>query len=827
MFTFTNGYAQVEPIRDTVKLNDESFEDIIYYSARDSIYTDLKNKQVHLYGDAKVNSAEIKMSAGYILIDLTKNEVWARYAYDKDSVKVEFPKFSDGSEEINAHSIRYNFDTEKGYIEELSIQQDEIYLYMGTAKRHPNDQIHFKNGRFTTCNLPEPHYHFQLSKAVLIPEERIVTGPMNLWVKGVPTPLGLPFSVIPQQKDRTHGLLFPELVPLSVYGFGFQNLGYYFPINDRIQTSVYASLYSRGSWGIRNNLEYAKRYGYRGSLDVGFQQFKSGFPQNTNANKVSVNWTHRKEPKSNPYWNFGANVNFISDNKSKNNLDPLNTEYFNNSFNSDININRLFPGKPVTMGMKVSVRQNTLTQNISLVAPVFNTNVTRFFPFKKAVSGTGELSKMVSRIGVTYNMEGQNRSTFEDTLLRDGNFTEIGSKFFNGFSQNVSIQTTSAFFKNTLKFNPSITYSNKINFQQIEKSYDAVLNKTAIDTIQKAGMMHELSLNASFTTMLYSYYKYIGKKKPLLRHIMTPSVGFRYTPQLNELITVNAGIDQSEIIYSPFEQSIYSGNTGKTSGQITFGINNTFELKRMSAKDTVTGFKKTRLIDILSLTGNYDLMKDSMNLSDLSLNLRISPIEWVNFVANSVFSPYGWTDSSGATISEYAVNSNNGLGRFLRNNFTTTITLTSKESRQVLENTQNKITENWNADYNYYALHPEYLLDFNIPWKVSFSHVYSIDINTNKTLIDREEFKQLQTLVMNGDLSFTKRWKLSSNVNLDLNDFQVTNARINLTRNMHCWALSFHWTPIGGNKSFLFSLRNTSSMLQDAKMDIRKPPVFL
>ncbi len=827
MLGAVESYAQTNYFRDTLKLNDESIEDVIYYSSRDSIYTDLKNKQVHLYGDAKLIYGEITMSAGYLLIDLKKNEVWARYAYDKDSLKVEYPKFTDGSEEITATSIRYNFQTEKGFIEELKIQQDEMYLYMGVAKRQQNEEIHFKQGRFTTCNLDEPHYHFQLSKAVMIPEKRIVTGPMNLWLKGVPTPLGLPFSVIPQQKERTHGILFPEMVPVSVYGFGVQNLGYYIPINSNVQTSVYANLYSRGSWGLRNKLDYAKRYGFRGSLDIGFQQFKSGFPANSKSNKASITWSHRKEAKSNPYWNFSSNVNFISDNKSKNNLDPLNPDYFKNSFNSDININRLFPGKPVTMGMKISVRQNVLSKNISLVSPIFNANVTRFFPFKNVATGKGELAKMAARIGVTYNMEGQNRSTFEDTLLRDANYAEIGSKFFNGFSQSTSIQTTAAFFKNTLKFNPSITYANKINFQQIDKTYDAFANSTKIDTLQKAGMQHELNFNASFTTMVYSYYKFIGKKKPLLRHILTPSVGLRYTPQLNSLTTANVGVDQAAVTYSPFQNSLYSSYTGKAAGLITFGFNNTFELKRKSDKDTVTGFQKIRIIDILSLTGSYDLMKDTMNLSDMAINLRISPMEWLNFVANSVFSPYGWNTSTGATLSQYAVNSNNNLGRFLRNNFTTSLTLTAKESRKELAATKETIANNWNADYNYYALHPEYLLNFNIPWKVSFSHVYSIDRNTEISSTDPKTYNQLQTLVLNGDVSFTKRWKLSSNINMDLGKIQVTNARFNLSRNMHCWALSFNWTPIGGNKSFLFSIRNTSSMFQDAKLDLRKPPVFL
>lgn len=822
------GYGQENRFRDTLVLNDDSFEEIIYYSARDSIYTDLKNKKVHLYGDAKVENADVKMSAGYILIDLNKNEVFATYAYSKDSTKVEFPKFSDGAEDVKASSIRYNFDTEKGYIEELAVQQGEAYLYMGVAKRQANDEIHFKQGRFTTCDLEDPHYHFQLSKAVLIPEKRIVTGPMNLWVKGVPTPLGLPFSVIPQQQDRTHGILFPELVPQSIYGFGVQNLGYYFPINDRMQTSTYVNLYSRGSWGVSNKLEYTKKYGFQGVLDVGFQQFRATYPNNQPRNKVSVNWIHKKAPKSNPFWVFSSNVNFISDNNSKNNLDPLNTQYFNNSFNSDININRLFPSKPISMGLKLSMRQNSLQKSFSFSAPVYNFNVTRVFPFKKLIDplAKNELSKMVSRLGVTYGLEIQNKA-FLDSISQQQGTDAMLAKFQNGYSQNVVVQTTGGFFKNTLKFTPSVTYANKLNFQQIEKSYDALNDSTIIDTVQRVGLIHELNFNAQFTTMIYSYYRFVGKRETKLRHILTPSFGYRYVPQLNPLITDSVGLGQEPLTYSPFERSLYTTSNGKTASMLTFAFNNTFELKRKSDKDTVTGYKKTRLIDQLSLNGSYDFMKDSMNLSDISLDLRISPIEWLNFVARSSFSPYSWIDSTGKTTGDYALVDKNVLGRFTSADFTTTLTLTSKEGRQELEKTKELVANNWNADYNYFALHPEYLLNFNIPWKMSFSHVYILNANQLKTDSDNENYRTIQTLMATGDISFTKRWKIATTTSFDLETKRITNTRLTLSRNMHCWALSFNWTPIGSNKNFQLTIRNTSTMFQSAKIEIHKPPVFL
>ncbi len=824
MFLSLQSYGQKV---DTLYMDDSAIEQPVIYSAKDSIYMDVKNQQVHLFNEAKVDNGEIKLKAGYILIDLAKNEVYARYSYDEDSNRVQLPEFSDGKDVMNASAIRYNTETKKGYIEEVAIKQDENYLYMEIAKRHTNEEIHFLRGRFTTCDLPDPHYHFQLSRAVMVPEKRIVSGPMNLWIKGVPTPLGLPFIVIPQSEDRTSGFVFPQIVPTSQYGFGLQDLGYYIPFNDRLQTTIYGSLYSRGTWGLRNLTEYAKRYKFRGDLDFGFQQFRSGFPTNTNRNKLNIQWNHRQDTKASPYWNFSSNVNFVSDNTTKNDLDPLNEQYFNNTLYSDINLNRYFPGKPITAGMKISLRQNSLSKNISLTSPSVNVNVTRFFPFKNVVSGTGAMKDVISRIGISYNFEGINKSEFGDSLLSRGDFAGIGNQYMNGMNQTMTLQTTAGFFKNTWKLTPSVNYGNRMNFQQVRKSYDAVNNTTITDTTGEFGMAHSLSMNAQVTTALYSYYKFIGKRQTLLRHVLTPSFGFSYVPALNKLITDSVGVNMAPVTYSPFERSAYTSGVVNDQALLTFGFNNTFELKRKSDKDTITGFKKTRIIDALSFNGSYDLLKDSMNLSDIRINLRISPVQWLNFVASSSFSPYNWVDSTGATLGDYAINGNGRLGRFITNSLSTTLTITSKQSREKLANTIQDIETNWNADYEYFMLYPERVVNFDIPWKATLSHVYTINANRNISTFNPDRWTQVQTLVLDGDLSFTKRWKVVGNISFDLKEKRATNARFALTRDMHCWALSFNWVPIGGNKSFLFSIRSTSQLFKDAKIDIRKPPIFL
>lgn len=806
--------------KDTLVLDESALENTVYYSAKDSIYTDLRKRQIHLYNEATIDDGEVKMKAGYILIDLNKNEVYATHVYDADSAKTQRPVFTDGAEEIVASSIRYNFDTEKGYIEELAVKQDENFLYMEVAKLQSNDDIHFLRGRFTTCDLEEPHFHFQLSRAILIPEKRIVSGPMNLWVRGVPTPLGLPFIVIPQvDEDKTQGLIFPQIVPLSQLGFGIQDLGYYIPINDRFQTTFFASIYSRGSWGVRNSTDYAKRYKHRGRVDANFQQFNNGFPTNDRLNKLSLNWTHATDPKSSPYWQFNSSVNFLSDNSSKTNLDPQNEGYFNNSFNSDINLARNFPGKPLTAGMKVSLRQNSLSKNISLTAPVLTLNMTRVFPFKRFIKGQNALSCL----GITYSFEGQNRSTFGDTSLAQGDFQRIGDQFQNGMLQKITVQTTMGLFKNRVKITPSVSYENRINFQQIRKEIDPSTQLVVVDTLSEFGMSNRLIFTAQATTAIYSYYRFLGKRQTIMRHVLTPTISFQYKPLLDRAFNDQSGT----ITYSPFERSLYSTTPDKSQALINFGINNTFELKQKSDKDTITGFKKTRLIDALTINSSYDLLKDSMNFSDFRANLRISPATWINLVVGSNFRPYGWNPETGQDTSAYALRSNGKLGRFTSTNFTTTLVLATRESREKMKDQLNYIEKNWNSDYEYFLLHPESAINFAIPWKVTLSHVYTINVNIDTASFSNQRWSQLQTLTTQGDVSITKRWKVTGTINMDLKTAMVTNARFGLTRDMHCWALAFNWTPIGGNKSFLFTLRATSSLFQDAKIQFKKPPEFL
>ena len=86
---------------------------------------------------------EIVLTAGFIQIDLNKNELNAKYMLDSIGNPIEYPEFKDGQQEMVCQEMRYNIKTKKGFIKELNLQQDEFYFQMETAKKHSNDEIPF------------------------------------------------------------------------------------------------------------------------------------------------------------------------------------------------------------------------------------------------------------------------------------------------------------------------------------------------------------------------------------------------------------------------------------------------------------------------------------------------------------------------------------------------------------------------------------------------------------------------------------------------------------------------------------------------------------
>jgi hypothetical protein len=87
--------------KDTIYTVDSKITSLGKFSAKDSIYNDLKTKKVHLFGDAKLTYEDIQLNASYILFDIENKEVFASYTM-QDGKRIGEPVMIQNGEEIHA-----------------------------------------------------------------------------------------------------------------------------------------------------------------------------------------------------------------------------------------------------------------------------------------------------------------------------------------------------------------------------------------------------------------------------------------------------------------------------------------------------------------------------------------------------------------------------------------------------------------------------------------------------------------------------------------------------------------------------------------------------
>ncbi|MFA8450522.1 MAG: putative LPS assembly protein LptD [Bacteroidales bacterium] len=290
----------------------------VHYYSKDSNRFDFIDQKLFLFKDAKIEYEDITLAADYIEIDFEKSIAFAKGMPDSTGKIVGTPVFAEGSQKYEAKEIRYNYDTKKGLIKGVFTKEGEGYLHGKTIKRFPDNTINVAGGSYTTCDLPDhPHYEFRFSKSKVIPGNLIVTGPAYFVLEGLPTPLFVPFGIFPNKAGRRSGVIIPTYGESNDRGFFFENGGYYFAINDYMDLTLLGDIYSRGSWAIKPQLRYVKRYRFNGNLDFGYAKNIIGSQGDSDYNKNKtfyLRWMHSQDPKSNPSSRFNANVNIQSSN---------------------------------------------------------------------------------------------------------------------------------------------------------------------------------------------------------------------------------------------------------------------------------------------------------------------------------------------------------------------------------------------------------------------------------------------------------------------------------------------------------------------------------
>jgi Organic solvent tolerance protein OstA len=249
-------------------------------------------------------------------------------------------------------------------VEQVNFKKGKAIFMGDKVKRQENGNFYINKALYTTCDLNHPHYYFKLRKAIIIPDDKIVSGPINLYIADVPTPLGLPFGFIPNKKDKTaNGIVIPTYGESPTLGFFLLGGGYYHKFkNNKLSTSILGDIYSRGSWGLINNTYYKVRYKYSGNFQLNYRQVVQGekdFDTFSKSADFFIKWNHNQDAKAKPGTTFRASINAGTTTNFQNDYNNVSVNnYLANTFNSNIAWSKQFKRR-ISSNLNVNLRSQS------------------------------------------------------------------------------------------------------------------------------------------------------------------------------------------------------------------------------------------------------------------------------------------------------------------------------------------------------------------------------------------------------------------------------------------------------------------------------------
>ena len=840
----------------------------VEYTANDSLTYDAASGLAHLYGESNVKYQNMDLQSEEIYMSLDSNLVHATGKMDTTTHQLTgTPVFKMGSDEYESDTMAFNFKTKKGLISNVYTQQQEGYLTSEVSKRGENGEMFLQHGRYTTCDDPHPDFYLALSRAKVRPGKDVVFGPAYLVVADVPLPLAVPYGFFPFTKSYSSGLIMPTYGDETSRGFYLRDGGYYFALNDKMDLKLLGEIYTKGSWGLSAASNYKKRYRFGGSFFLSYQNSVDGeknMPDYSKQTSFKVQWSHRQDPKANPFNTITASVNFATSSYEQNNLTSMyNPQTRTQSTRtSSVSMNTTFSSIGMTLSTTMNLNQNMRDSTIAMTLPGLNINIANFYPFKRKKRVGDE--KWYEKISMRYTGDIKNEiTTKEDKLLH----SSLSKDWKNGMQHTIPISGNFTLFS-YLNLTPSFNFVDRTYFNRVEKQWDQVNQKEVTDTVSGFYNVYNWSLNLSASTKIYGFWipnrKLFGDKIQAIRHVISPSIGFSYAPNFGtrrygywkSYQKTDADGNVTMVEYSPYQNGMY-GLPGRTkTQQLNIELGNNLEMKVKSDDDS-TGFKKISLIDELRLSTNYNFATDYQPMGPVSATLRLKLSKSYTLNLSSSFSSYVYEVDSVGNISESAKTTywqQGKLGRFqgMSQNLSYTLnnekvmnlikrlrgekvdkkknakdkkpggededwdtgveTNVDEEMEKAKNGAKRKGSEKAETDADGY-------MSFQLPWSLSLGYGVTMMENRDKSKFNynsmRYPYKFTQNLNISGNVRISDGWNIQFSSGYDFETKKISMTTASLSRDLHCFNMSCS-VVLAPYTSYNFSFRCNASTLTDA-----------
>lgn len=832
----------------------------IKFSAQDSMIYDASTGLAHLFGNAEVDYLDMELTAAEICMNMDSSLVHAVGARDTSGTLTGAPIYRQGADQYDSEAMSFNFKTKKGFIRNVKTVQGNGYLHGAESKRDAEGTVYLTHAKYTTCDADHPHFYIALTRAKVKPGKEAIFGPAYPVVEDVPLPLPIPYGFIPFNKRYSSGLVMPSYGDETSRGFYLRNGGYYWAASDRFDLKVLGEIYTKGSWGLSGETNYAKRYKFRGNFYVSYLNTVEGeknMPDYSVTKSLKVQWSHTKDAKAAPNTSFSARVNFASQSYERKNLSSMYNpvSYTQSTRTSSVSFSQTFPSIGFTISASANLSQNLRDSTVSVTLPDLSLSLARFYPFRRKRAAGKE--RWYEKISLSYTGSLSNSiTTKEDRLLK----SNLVKDWRNGFQHRIPVDATFQLFK-YINISPAFSFRDIMYASRIDRSWDDERRQERRDTTYGFYNLYDWSTSVSMNTTLYGFFtpvtKIMKKKIIAVRHVFKPSVSFSYSPdftaarygyQKSYTYTDENG-EARTVTYSPYAGGLYGYPSGSMSGMVTMSVSNNVEMKVRSSRDS-TGERKISLIDELSGNLSYNFAAKTRPWSDLStrIRLKLAPKYTLSLAAVFATYAYAFNDRGQVVRSDRTEWSYGRFGRFqgMSQNLSYTfdnqtfgklLNLLRGRGRRSGETENNGETDdtdeldaNLDPDLKNSQRGPKQkstekartdadgYMAFSLPWSVTVSYGVSMREDTRRAIDVRRmryPFSFTQTLNFSGFLRISDGWNITFSSGYDFEMRKISMTTASLARDLHCFEMSCSMV-LRPYTSFNFTFRARASELADA-----------
>ena len=838
---------------------------INFYSSDTTIY-EIRSKKIFLKGNASVDFKTQKLSAAIIEIDLDKKILYAKFNKDSTGAIVGVPKFNDNGEEFFGEELTYNLKTKTGLIKSGETKMGEGFYYGDSIRRISENELLVKNGYYTTCDAPKPHYHFGSSEMKMIVGDRIFADPLYFYVEDIPI-FVIPFGLfLPITRGRSSGLIVPSFYFSNSRGVVFQNFGFYWATSDYWDAKITADLYTKGGYLFNLANSWHLKNIFTGDARVSFGKTRYSL-DDTYSKEWSLKFNH--EHIINPFERANINLDFASQDFNRNTSTNIHDRIKQN-INSRASYSRTFENG-INASLSFSNDQNIITGEYQGSIPL-NITIPQFQPIKKIFTIPSNnwyswIRDITFRYSgnAYYNFDKKKviNSYFDDTIgsvVYDTLFSNNTGKYIS-HSPQISISPKFGYFTVT----PSINFNANNYFTKTNKIYNSL--GSSIQEVQTNGFFTEYnySFGVGVSTRIYGIAdekkKFFGIISPTsigitaFRHTYQPSINISYSPDFSDSKYGFYGKyydeqKEQEVIYSYFEKEGGMHASRQLQKRLSYSDMHSFEIKKKSSNDSLPD-ENLELLRI-SLSASYNFAADSLNFSDIGMSIRTPALKVLELSGGANFTLYDEIkvkNKSGNSeyykkINEFLINAGKGIARVTNIRFDVStafssdglIDITNINTKTNGDNNNNltKKTDTSSTllgsrflsrsqddcDGDLFGLNSPGYSPLHLPWNINLG----LTFNYNNSIIDKID----RSLDLNIGLNvvIAETWNISTRLHYDFIKKQVITPEINLTKDLHCWDLTANWYPIGYNRGFYLRFGIKSSQLKDLKIEKRDSPIF-